>query len=213
MLPLATVASIEARRGIDAIRHHDTRRTLTIRGDVDFNVVSGGEVIAYFNEHMKERVAREYGVSAGLDELSLAEDQAASDFLIQFPIALALIYMVLAWVFASWSWPLAVMAAIPLGLTGALMGQKLLVRADALQNGTRILVSQLSNAVTGLRVSTAGRIDTLAGPDASGDVAFKADSGANAHAQHGECRTSALGDVMQKEVSMSHKSGSPDRLS
>ena len=126
MLPLATVASIEARRGIDAIRHHDTRRTLTIRGDVDFNVVSGGEVIAYFNEHMKERVAREYGVSAGLDELSLAEDQAASDFLIQFPIALALIYMVLAWVFASWSWPLAVMAAIPLGLTGALLGHLLL---------------------------------------------------------------------------------------
>ena len=33
---------------------------------------------------------------------------------------------------------------------------RLLVRAEALADGTRILVSQLSNAVTGLRVSTAG---------------------------------------------------------
>ena len=126
MVPLATVANIEARRGIDAIRHHDTQRTLTIRGDVDFSVISGGEVVGYFHENIKDRVARKYGISTGLDELSLAEDETARDFAIQFPIALALIYVVLAWVFASWSWPLAVMAAIPLGLTGALLGHVLL---------------------------------------------------------------------------------------
>lgn len=58
-----------------------------------------------------------------------------------------------------------------LGATTAPNGtQKLLVRADALQNGTRILVSQLSNAVTGLRVSTAGQTHTLGRPDAVGDV-------------------------------------------
>lgn len=34
---------------------------------------------------------------------------------------------------------------------------RLLVRAEALADGTRILVSQLSNAVTGLRVSTVGK--------------------------------------------------------
>lgn len=122
MLPLATVADIEARRGIDAIRHSDTQRTLTIRGDVDPAVITGGEVVAYFNEHIAERLAQQYGIGTGLDELSLAQAEVASAFALQFPIALALIYVVLAWVFASWSWPLAVMAAIPLGLTGALAG-------------------------------------------------------------------------------------------
>ncbi len=126
MLPLSTVATIEARRGVDAIRHHNTQRTLTIRGDVDMSVISGGEVIGHFNEHIRDRVMREYGIATGLDELSRAEDEAASELLIQFLIALALIYVVLAWVFASWSWPLAVMAAIPLGLTGAVMGHILL---------------------------------------------------------------------------------------
>ena len=61
-------------------------------------------------------------MTTGLDELSQAEDELLGDMLLQFGIALALIYVVLAWVFASWSWPFAVMAAIPLGLTGALLG-------------------------------------------------------------------------------------------
>lgn len=126
MLPLATVADIEARRGIDAIRHTDTQRTLTIRGDVDFDTITGREVVQYFNENIRDRIAQKYQIGTGLDELSLAEDQAADDFLMQFALALALIYIVLAWVFASWSWPLAVMAAIPLGLTGALIGHVLL---------------------------------------------------------------------------------------
>ena len=36
------------------------------------------------------------------------------------------IFIILAWVFASYSWPLAVMMAIPLGLTGAIFGHWLL---------------------------------------------------------------------------------------
>ena len=122
MLPLASVATVEARRGIDAIRHHNGERTLTIRGDVDVGTITGGEVVNYFNENVRERLVAEYRISTGLDELSLAEAEAATEFMLKFGVALALIYVVLAWCFASWSWPLAVMAAIPLGLTGALLG-------------------------------------------------------------------------------------------
>ena len=49
--------------------------------------------------------------------------------------------------------------------------QRLLVRADALQPGARILVSQLSNAVTGLRVTTEG--------DAGEEGTEEADQGAD----------------------------------
>ena len=37
-------------------------------------------------------------------------------------LGLILIYLILAWVFASYGWPLVVMAVIPFGLTGALFG-------------------------------------------------------------------------------------------
>ena len=37
-------------------------------------------------------------------------------------LGLVLIYLVLAWVFSSYGWPLVVMTAIPFGLVGALFG-------------------------------------------------------------------------------------------
>jgi multidrug efflux pump subunit AcrB len=40
--------------------------------------------------------------------------------------ALLLIYLILAWVFASYGWPLVVMAAIPFGLVGAIWGHYLM---------------------------------------------------------------------------------------
>ena len=122
MLPLTAVADLVARRGIDAIHHHDMERTLHVRGDVDLNRITGREVVAHFDSHIRDRLVEQYGVSTGLDEISLAEQESLDEGILQFLVALALIYVVLAWVFASWTWPLAVMSAIPLGLTGALLG-------------------------------------------------------------------------------------------
>ena len=121
MVPLSAVATWESKRGIDIIRHHNTERSIKISGDVDKSVLTGGEVVEYFNENLKEDIVAEYRVNTGLDDMSLAEQEAGSDFGLQFMVALALIYIVLAWIFASYTWPLAVMAAIPLGLTGALL--------------------------------------------------------------------------------------------
>ncbi len=122
MVPLSNVAIIEGQRGIDTIRHHDTERSITVRGDVDMSIITGGEVIAYFDEKLKDALKEKYGIATGLDGKSLAEAEAESDFGTQFLIVLALIYVVLAAVFSSWTWPIAVMLAIPLGLTGALLG-------------------------------------------------------------------------------------------
>jgi multidrug efflux pump subunit AcrB len=53
-----------------------------------------------------------------------AEDQreTAADMKRGALFALAMIYIVLAWVFASYTWPLVVMAIIPFGVVGALLG-------------------------------------------------------------------------------------------
>ena len=122
MVPLATVATWEGKRGIDIIRHHNTERSIKISGDVDKSLLTGSEVVQYFNEHVRDKIVADYRVTTGLDDMSLAEQETGSDFGMQFLVALALIYIVLAWIFASYTWPLAVMAAIPLGLTGALLG-------------------------------------------------------------------------------------------
>ena len=71
-------------------------------------------------------IVDQYGVNYGLGDFSAEEAKTMSDMLLGAMIGLLMIYLILAWVFASWTWPLAVMAAIPLGLTGALGGLFLL---------------------------------------------------------------------------------------
>ena len=126
MMPLASVATWERRRGIDEIRHHDTRKTVSVSGDVDLATITGGDVVAFATEEVIPELERKYGISYGLDGASLAAQEAQTQFLRSFMITLGLIFIVLAWVFSSYTWPLAVMAAIPLGLTGALAGHVLM---------------------------------------------------------------------------------------
>ena len=45
-----------------------------------------------------------------------------ADLKLGLQVGLLLIYMVLAWVFASYGWPLLVMLIIPFGITGAVFG-------------------------------------------------------------------------------------------
>lgn len=50
----------------------------------------------------------------------------ARDLMMGAAMSMVLIYIILAWIFSSYSWPLAVMVAIPLALTGALFGLQVL---------------------------------------------------------------------------------------
>ncbi len=126
MMPLSTVATWRGKRGVDVIKHHGAQQTIKISGDVDLDVISGREVVAYFDENLKSGLLEKYGIKTDLDDKSAAEQDADGEFLIEFMIVLSLIYIVLAWIFSSYTWPLAIMAAIPLGLTGALIGHFIL---------------------------------------------------------------------------------------
>ncbi len=126
VLPLAAVASIESRRGVERINHRDGRKVVNVYAHVDRKINTPMAVIADVEEQVIPDITRRYGVSYGLGEQSAEEARVMGDMLLGAVIGLLLIYLILAWVFASWTWPLAVMLAIPLGLTGALAGLQLL---------------------------------------------------------------------------------------
>ncbi len=52
--------------------------------------------------------------------------ESVGDISIALPLALLTIYIILAWVFASYLWPFAVLSVIPFGLVGAIFGHWLL---------------------------------------------------------------------------------------
>ena len=67
-------------------------------------------------------IASRHGVRYSFEGRSADQRETMADMQTGLLIGLALMYVVLAWVFASWSLPLIVMAIIPFALVGALLG-------------------------------------------------------------------------------------------
>ena len=69
---------------------------------------------------------KQYGIDVSFGGTRADEQATMRDMMIGLVLALTLIYIILAWVFASYTWPLAVMFTIPFGLTGAILGHSVM---------------------------------------------------------------------------------------
>ena len=124
-LPLASAVEIEPRRGFDVLRHRNGRLAVRVTAHVDAGVTSGSEVFADLMEGPLPAVMERHGVEPTLVG-SRTQQRTMEDMAFGAVLALALIYMVLAFIFASWGWPVVVMSVIPFGLIGAVFGHWLL---------------------------------------------------------------------------------------
>lgn len=120
--PLNNVVAFRSRQGIEVLSHTDTRLNTTVSADIDETLVNANEVRDELAENVFPQLRQKYGIKLGLEGRAVDQQETLDDMKIGMLIGLTLIYIVLAWVFASYSWPLAVMSAIPLGLTGAILG-------------------------------------------------------------------------------------------
>ncbi len=125
-LPLLAVANVSSSRGIERINHRNAQKAVNVFATVDKKVTTAMTVIEDLERTVIPEITARHDVDYGLGDYSAEEARVLGDMMVGAVIGLLLIYLILAWIFASWSWPLAVMAAIPLGLTGALGGLFLL---------------------------------------------------------------------------------------
>jgi len=126
VVPLASVAETGAHRGIERINHRNGQRVINVYANMNRRVNTPMAVIADLEQTVIPELVARHGITYGLGEGSAEQAKLMTDLLLGAGLALILIYLVLAWIFASWTWPLAVMAAIPLALTGALIGLQLM---------------------------------------------------------------------------------------
>ena len=124
-LPLASAVEIEPRRGFDVLRHRNGRLAVRVTAHVDAGVTSGSEVFADLMEGPLPAIMERHGVEPTLVG-SRTQRRTMEDMALGAVLALALIYLVLAFIFASWGWPVVVMSVIPFGLIGAVFGHWLL---------------------------------------------------------------------------------------
>ena len=122
LLPLSSIASIHSRRGIDKINHVNGVQTVAVRAYPDKSITTADAVIKELDAEVFPNIARKWGVSSGKGFWAGEQSKLLQEMFVGFLITLSLIYIILAWVLHSLAWPLAIMFAIPFGLTGALFG-------------------------------------------------------------------------------------------
>lgn len=120
--PLSSVVEFKSQRGFDVLRHTDSKLAIHITATVDPTVNNSNKIIANLQQNLLPDLISHYAVNVDFEGRAEEQAETMSDMLQGVVLAFVLIYLVLAWVFSSYGWPLVVMAAIPFGLIGALSG-------------------------------------------------------------------------------------------
>ncbi len=121
-VPISTVVTWKNQQGFNSIHHVDGRLTLTVSGDVDKATNNPNRILADLEANILPDLVAKYGFSYSLEGQKANQEETFADMKVGMLIGLIGIYIVLAWVFSSYGWPLVVMMAIPFGLIGAIMG-------------------------------------------------------------------------------------------
>lgn len=124
--PLEEVVRFRESAGFARVRRTDGHREVGIFGEIDETVTSNTQVIAALSAGPLPAIAEKHGVGFRFAGKAEEQQQTFGDMKAGAVIGLAAIYIILAWVFASYWRPLIVMSIIPFGLIGAIWGHMLL---------------------------------------------------------------------------------------
>ncbi len=121
-VPLESVAEWGSNQGFESLRHFNGKLSAAVTADVNESVISIVDISTDLRNSVLPILASQYGINFSIEGSSASQRDTFSDMKLGAIMALMLMYLVLAWVFSSYGWPLLVMITIPLGLTGAVLG-------------------------------------------------------------------------------------------
>ena len=126
-VPFSQVAQVNIKQGYATIERAQRYRVVKITADVDEKVSNANEVRNLLAANfLPELKARHPGLRLTIEGVGKRQQETWADVFKGFGIALFGIYALLAIPFRSFTQPLVVMAAIPFGFVGALVGHLLM---------------------------------------------------------------------------------------
>ena len=125
-VPLSDIVTVDSRTGFSTIIRENGLRVVSVTGDLsEDDAVRAEEIMTELREVILPEVEQSFGVTTRLSGLAEQEQAFLSDAMSGFILCLVGIYLVLAWVFSSWTRPVVVLAIIPFGLVGTIFGHAL----------------------------------------------------------------------------------------
>lgn len=121
-VPLSEVVSLTERQGFATIQRRDGRTTISVTADVDDKVTNANAILEQLEASGIEEITTRYGLDYRLSGRAEEQGRSFSELQVGTGAAMLVIYIILAWVFASYTRPFVVMMIIPFGFVGTVFG-------------------------------------------------------------------------------------------
>lgn len=122
-IPLNTVAEVTETRGYARINRIDGLRTVTIQGAINAKVVNARELMTHTKANFLPELKKKYpAVSASFVGQGKEASTTGGSLLTSFLVGIAFVFILLSFQFRSYIQPILVLAAIPLGAIGMVIG-------------------------------------------------------------------------------------------
>ncbi|MCH9022477.1 MAG: efflux RND transporter permease subunit, partial [Planctomycetes bacterium] len=122
-VPFSVAAESQQGRGFAIINRADRKRIVRVTADVDENVGNAFNINQQLRNEVIPKLQRDYpGLNYSLRGQEQQQMESLASLYTNFPIALLVIFGLLAVQFRSYVQPLIIMSAIPFGLIGAVIG-------------------------------------------------------------------------------------------
>ncbi len=122
LVRLADVANLNVTRGYLAYRRVDAKRAVTVFADVDDDLATSISVNRDLEAQFADIIARFPAVDLIYGGEYQESNESIANTIAAFPVALLLIYMLLATLFRSYLQPFIVLTSVPLGFAGIVFG-------------------------------------------------------------------------------------------
>lgn len=126
VVPLSNVVNLETKVGMQALRHTDSRLAVHVTGEVDSKIANANQILQTLKDDVLPEIVEKYNLRWSFEGTSKDEERALSEMQSGSLLGLAMIYLILCAILSSYTWPLIVLAAIPFGITGAIVGHGIL---------------------------------------------------------------------------------------
>ena len=125
-IPLRQIAELSETEGVTSLYRSQNSRAVTVYANVDDQQGNTSDILKGVQKKFDESILSDHP-NVNIEFLGSFEEMRKSfaGLKLAFPVALLLIYMMLAGLFHSYGQPLVVMAAIPFGIQGAIIGHLL----------------------------------------------------------------------------------------
>ena len=119
---LHNVVSLTSRKGFEALRHSDGALAVRVSADVNRALNNSNRILEELKADYLPELTGRYHLTYDIEGRAADQGETIADMKKGSLFALLFIYIILIWVFASYSKPLVIMLAIPFGFIGAVVG-------------------------------------------------------------------------------------------